>query len=105
MGFNLSPLAFDDIREAFDRALSAPKGIRIPCTSRGAAIVLRSRFNYYRKLDREENRKTYPPEHPMYGKSAYDKLVLHIPSKGHAEENVLFVEPRPSLELTIEEIN
>ena len=104
MSYNKSPLAFDDIREALDRALAAPKGIRIPCANRGAAVTLRSRFNYYRKMDRSENRRNYTSDHPMHGKSAYDRLALRIPPKGTDQENVLYIEPHLISDMTIEEI-
>lgn len=100
MSFNKSPLAFDDAREVFERATTAPKGIRILCSDRAAAVVLRSRFNYFRKLDREENKKTYPPDHPMYNRSAYDKLVLRIPQ----DEPALYIEPHTAEIYNIEEL-
>lgn len=104
MSYNRSPLAFDDIREAFDRAISSPRGIRIACTSRGAAVMLRSRFNYFRKLNRAENVQIYSADSPMWNRSVYDKLVLRIPPKGDALENILFIEPRSIGDLQIEEI-
>lgn len=104
MSYNKSILAFDDVREVFEQALASPKGIRITCENRAAATILRSRFNYYRKMDRSENGRTYPTEHPMWNKSSYDKLVLRIPAKGSPEERVLFIEPRSASNLTVEEI-
>lgn len=104
MSYNKSPLAYDDIIAAFERALNSAKGIRIPCVSRGAAVVLRSRFNYYRTLNREENSKTYDPTHPMWNRSVYDRLVLRIPPKGTKNENVLFIEHHLATDLQIEEI-
>jgi hypothetical protein len=104
MSYNKSPLAFDDIREAFERALAAPRGVRIPCETRAAAIILRSRFNYLRKIDRQINSKTYDTEHPMWNRSVYDKLVLRIPAKGRTDDAVLYIEPRSATDLVIEEI-
>jgi len=104
VGFSKSPLAFGDVREAFDRALNSPKGIRIPCETRGAAIVLRSRFNYFRKIDRDESKRVYPIDHGMYNCSAYDKLILRVPAKGAPDETVLYIEPRLSTDMQIEEI-
>jgi len=104
MSYNRSPLAFDDIKDAFDRAVASPKGIRISCDSHGAAVVLRSRFNYFRKQDREDNKRTYPPDHPLSGRSPYDRLVLRIPQKGTPEDTVLFIEPRSVADMHIEEI-
>lgn len=104
MGFNRSPLAFDDIREAFDRAVTSPKGLRISCDTREAAFALRSRFNYFRSLDKRENRTTYPEGHRMHGRSIYDRLICRIPPKGSPEEHVLYIEPRRVDNLKIEEI-
>ena len=104
MSFNRSSLSFEDIEQAFDKALESPKGLRIKCVSRSAAIALRSRFNYYRKLNRDENKKTYPTDHPLWGKSVYDALVLRIPTRGTAEDNVLYIEPNSLGDVLIEEI-
>jgi hypothetical protein len=104
MSFNKSILAFDDIRQVFDRALQTPRGLKIPCPSRGKAINLRSRFNYFRKIDRDESLKIYPTDHPMFGRSSYDKLALRVPEKGHPEENILFIEPHSAESYKIEEI-
>jgi hypothetical protein len=104
MRYSKSVMAFEDVREAFDRALEAPKGIRIPCPTRSAAMELRSRFNYFRKLDRAESSETYKEGHPLHSKSIYDRLVLRVPSKGSPEENVLIIEPRSISTLNIEEI-
>lgn len=104
-GWNKSGRAFSDVHEVLERALSAPKGIRIPCSSRSAAITLRARSNYYRKLDRVRNRETYPEkDHPMHGASVYDSLVLRIPPKGTPEETTLYIEPRSIEDFNIEEI-
>lgn len=104
MSFNKSTLAFEDIQGAFARALEAPKGVRIQCASRGAVITLRARFNYYRKLDRAANKDIYTSDHPMWGKSVFDRLVLRVPPKGHPEEWVLYIEPRLMEDMTIEEV-
>ena len=104
MAYNRSPLSFDDIREAFERAINSPKGISIECKDRGAAVVLRSRFNYLRTLDRQENMKTYTAEHPMWNRSVYDRFVLSIPPKGDPQEHVLFIRPRSAEDLDIKEL-
>jgi hypothetical protein len=101
---NRSPNAFTDVVEAFDRALNAPRGIRIACGTYGQAIRLRQRFNYYRKLDRARNRDTYPPDNPLHGVSVYDSLELRIPPKADPNSNVLFIEPRLVENLIIEDI-
>lgn len=104
MSFNKNTFAFQDIKEAFDQAVSAEKGIRIPCASRGSAINLRSRFNYYRKTDRAQSKGIYPPSHPMHGNSTYDRLVLRIPARDAPDANVLYIEHRSVENFHIEEI-
>jgi len=103
-GFNKSTFAFDDLREVFNKAIDAPKGIRVVCKSRSEAMVTRSRMNYLRKMDRKENGITYQPDHTMHLRSAWDRLVLRVPAKGHPDEAVIFVEKRSVENLTIEEI-
>jgi hypothetical protein len=103
MSHNKSYLAFDDVREIFDRALIAPKGVHVSLPTRGKAVATRSRFNYFRLLDREENGKTYEKDHPMYNRSAYDKLVLRIPPKGAPDENILYIEPHSALNYIVKE--
>lgn len=104
MSFNKSPLAFDDLREIFNRALNAKSGIRIACRSRGDAIVLRTRFNYFRKLDRADNKRLYQMDDYMHGRSAYDRLVLTVPARGAEDENYLYIKRRRAEDLTVEEL-
>lgn len=85
---------YDDVRELFDQALSSPKGIRITCRTRDAAVILRQRFNYFRKLHRLESKEIHPdPNDPRHGRSVYDILILRIGTKGGLEESVLSIEP------------
>jgi len=104
MSFNKSPFSFDDVKAAWERALESHKGVKIPCRTRGEAVNLRSRFNYYRKLDRQANFQTYQPDDPMYGRSVYDRYLLRIPKKGTAEEAVLYIEPYSARTMPMEVI-
>lgn len=104
MSYNKSLLAFDDIKPEFDKALLAKKGIKIRCDSHAKAIVLRSRFNYYRTADRKENAKSLEPAHPLHGRSVYDKLILRVPRKGDKDDNCVFLEKRSSEGWLVEEI-
>jgi hypothetical protein len=105
MMINRSPNAYRDCIEAFDRALETPKGIKIPCVSRGHAIRLRQRFNYCRYLDRDRSKDIYQPGDPMYGLSVYDTLELRIPKKGAPDAATLYIEPRLVENLNIQEID
>jgi hypothetical protein len=104
MNFSQSLLAFDDLRPHFDRALGSERGIKITCDSYSQAVILRARFNYYRKLDRQSNKRTYGEEHPLHNRSIYDRLILRVPKKGTADENCVFLEKRSPEAWKIEEI-
>jgi hypothetical protein len=103
-GYNKSPLAFDDLRVVFQRAMEAPIGLRVICKSRSEAVITRSRLNYLRKMDRKENAITYQSDHPMYMRSVWDRLVLRIPPKGQPDEAVIYIEKRRAENLILEEI-
>jgi hypothetical protein len=104
MSFNKSEMAFDDLRPHLDRALGSERGIKIICENYAQAIVLRARFNYYRKLDRQSNSKTYPEDHPLHGHSIYDRIVLRVPKKGADNDHCVFLEKRMFDTWTVEEI-
>jgi hypothetical protein len=108
MGYNKSRLAFKDIEGAFDKAverLEAGKGgVRIWAKSRSDAIVLRSRFNYYRQLDRKDNTQVYPPGDPKHGVSTYDQFVLQVRGKDEPDNNYVYIIPRSTDDLIIEDI-
>lgn len=104
MTFSKSLLAFDDLRPHFDRALGSERGIKVVCDNYSQATVLRARFNYFRKLDRQNNGKTYEEGHPLYNRSIYDRLVLRVPKKGAADDNCLFLEKRTADTWTTEEL-
>src|SRR5262245_5072405 len=97
-GFNKSPLAFDDIRELLDKALDRlPKALRVPCQDHSHAMSRRTRFNYFRAMDRDQNARTYPEGHPMHKKTPYDRLIFRIPRKGAPDDNYIYIEPRISI--------
>lgn len=78
MAFSTQPLSFKDVKGVMDKALAAEHGVKVKCSSYGAAMKLRHRMNAARTRDRIENKKVYPEEHPMYGCSPYDQLVMRI---------------------------
>jgi hypothetical protein len=104
MSWNKSPLSFDDVRDTFDRALATDNGIRIKCANRAEAIVTRSRFNYFRKMDRAQNREIYPEGHHMRGVSIYDKLTLRVPRKGAEDDSYIYFEHRSIADYIIEDL-
>lgn len=104
MNISVSPFAFQDAEELFERALATERGIKITFETRGAAIALRHRMNKHRVNDRRANVKTYPEDNPLHGTSTYDRLRLRIPNKGSPDETTLFIEPRTAEAYRVEEI-
>ena len=94
---------YTDIQNTFEKALSSPNGIKLTCGSYQEAIMLRARFNAFRKQNRKANAEIYPPDHEMHGNSAYDVLVLKIPPKNSADSNILYITPH-TISALIEEI-
>lgn len=80
MPTSTSRLSYSDCFDYFDRALEDPIGIAIGFEYSGDAMQFRLRMNAARALDREENALTYSenPEHPLFGRSQYDPLILKV---------------------------
>ncbi len=74
-----SAYALEALREALDRALAAPKGIALTCDNRGHAVSTCARLNTLRVADRKRSLEIYPEDHPMYGCSIYDRLIIKVP--------------------------
>jgi hypothetical protein len=70
--------AHEDCFEVLDRALESDTGVRAMMDDKGAAIHYRMRLHYARKLDRERSTEAHPTDHPDYGKSVYDNLVVSV---------------------------
>lgn len=67
---------YQDVRDILDQAMESERGVRVPCDSENYATHLVMRCNQFRKLDRRENKLTYPEGHIMHGKSPYDVLSI-----------------------------
>lgn len=76
MGTNSSMLAYEDIRELMDRAISSENGVATIVDTYGAAIRLRQRIYAFRNLSRKQSTKIYQLDDPMFGKTVYDNLVV-----------------------------
>lgn len=64
--------------DAFERAKTSTKGIRIMFDTHQQARYYSNRLHYARKLDRQENTRALDPAHPLYGKSDHDCFVVSI---------------------------
>ena len=86
--------AYQACAELFAAATADPKGARAKTGTYEAALNLRTRMHYFRKLDRDANATTYPADHPMHAQSLYDEYVLPAPVRDEDNEYWLYVEPR-----------
>lgn len=76
MAYNSNITAYPDIAEVFDRALASAKGIQLTFENANAVTTFCGRAHNYRYLDRKESKKVYNEGEPMYGRSAYDPLMI-----------------------------
>lgn len=104
MSQSSSLFAYNDVRDAFERALQSPHGIKITYSSYSQAIHERSRFNQFRKLHRAETLDIYDEGHPLRGKSVYEALNLRIPRRSEPDSNILYIEPRTIANMQIEDL-
>ena len=76
-GNSKSLLAYEDVKEALDRAIASNKGIRLRFSSPQARDRFMFRSYSFRQLDRANNKVIYPePAHSMHGRSLYETLSL-----------------------------
>ncbi len=61
-----------------ERALSSQKGLKLQFQNHGRAVNYRHRLYSARTKDRDENRKLYSADEALYGRSAYDTLVIKV---------------------------
>lgn len=80
MAYNASINGYIDIRAALDKTLATEKGMLFRFPDEKAALTFKGRVNSCRYLDRKENKKIYPADHPMWGKSIYDPLMVRTES-------------------------
>src|SRR6266576_3824526 len=73
-----SRLIHQDCFDLMDQAIANVKGTRIKFPDHGAAWHFRLRLHKARRIDREDNTRTFERDHPMYGRSIYDPLVVKI---------------------------
>ena len=64
--------------DAFDRAITATRGIRIEFPDQTRARGYVARLHNARALDRKENLRTLDPTNPLYGKSDFDCITVSI---------------------------
>lgn len=80
MPYAVSINAYPDIRAALERALNSTKGIKLRFENNQDLMTFRGRVHSFRCKDRAENRKIYPEDHPMHGRSVFDPLMVKTKS-------------------------
>lgn len=80
MSLSNSRAAYTDCFALLDAALADPRGIRAEVPSLNNAYRLRLRIHQARSIDRLDNARTYPDDHPLFNRSPYDGLVCRIES-------------------------
>lgn len=76
---NPSILAYDDVKEHFERALMLERGLRVIVPSKSDAMALRARANLFRQLDRKQNTLIWAgTTNPLANGSAYDSLAVRV---------------------------
>jgi len=92
-------MGYPDIRAVLDKALASEKGVLLRFPDEKAAQTFRGRVHTLRYLDRKENKKIYAPDDPMFGRSAYDPLMVKT-----REPTVIAVIKLEGVEFELEEI-
>lgn len=100
MPYSTSITAYPDIRQALDKALDSPKGLRLTFANKNEAVTFKGRVNSFRYKDRKENKKIYPEADPMHGRSAYDPLMVKT-----VNETTVDVLKLEAVEFNMEEIS
>src|SRR5215831_18408451 len=78
MGTSSSAVAYEDCYDFLDRALEAEYGVGTKMANDGDANQFRVRLHNARSLTRSQSKEQYQPDHPQYGTSVYDKLVVSL---------------------------
>lgn len=84
-----SRLSYPDCEIFFNRALEDEVGIRTYFPVKAQAFKFRERCHNFRSILREDNRRMYAVDHPLYGRCEYDPITLTI--KATEDESEWFV--------------
>jgi len=106
MPVSASPISYEDVREAMDKALNSPRGILIKkyIGDPKRANIFRQRVYHYRRQARADNMKIYPVGHRLHPEediawSIYDPLEVDI-----LKDGTILITPRNGNSLLIEEL-
>lgn len=71
--------AYQDLLEGIlYPALTSPRGVRVVRLTEGEAHSLRWRLFAAIKVLRQQSMEILPPDHPRYGRSDFDNLVIRV---------------------------
>jgi hypothetical protein len=101
MPVSQSALSYADCYQFLDAAVADEKGARVWKGTHKAAAHFRFRCNYARKINRLDNARTYEKDHPMHGRSEYDRVYLTI-RQDQNDEWWVYAEHMPDLSNFIE---
>lgn len=99
MAYASSVTSYPDLRNVLDKALESTKGVRLTFEDDKAATTFKGRVHSFRFLDRKENKKIYPEDHPMHGRSVYDPLMVKT-----VQPTVIDVVKLDAVEFNVEEL-
>jgi hypothetical protein len=92
--------ATPEMSHLLDRARDSERGIVLRTETPGKAVNLAQRLAKFRRTERAENRKIYPPDHPSFGRTSWDTLRILAP-KGECK---VIIDKHGSDVLAIEEL-
>lgn len=78
MSMSKVPTAYPDCYAFAEECVDDPIGARRPFRTEGEAIQFRKRCNYFRELDRKQNRLIYPEDDKRHGTSDYDPIAFTV---------------------------
>lgn len=96
--------AYDDCLDHYESALKKDKGIRVQFIHYGDAKYFTLRMGQARVLVREEAKRIYANDHPMWGRSEFDKLQVKMPAKDTEGRWWVYIIPHGSVVETVEDV-
>ncbi len=92
MSLSDRPGAYADCYKLFDAAIENTKGVRMPVSlSESEARYYQMRMNQARVVLRNESKRIYSSDHPLYNSSEYDGLQVRVRQDGKIW--YIYVEP------------
>lgn len=97
--------AYTDCLDYFDKAIADPKGIRIQFADYSEAKYFSLRMSNARVLVRDEAKRLYQRDEPLWGRSEYDGLQVKSPAQDTDGHWWVYIIPHNSRVLTVESLS